>query len=147
MAQTFRLVIVTPDRQVVKEEVEELEVPAKKGHLGILPEHAPLLATLTAGEVRYRMGQQTRYLAVSGGFIEVLPDKTTLLVETAEAPNEIDVDRAKAAQEQGQQVLATFMKKSDSAGSEDAEFKKAEARVRRAVVRLQVARRGGSPAS
>lgn len=143
MANTFRLEIVTPDRQVVSVEADELTVPAARGQRGILPSHAPLLATLTAGEVSYRTGQQTKYLAISGGFVEVLPEKTTLLVEAAEKPEEIDVERASTSMERAEKTMATLARKPDSAGVEDVQFKEAEAHLHRAVTRIQVARKSG----
>ncbi len=142
MANTFHLEIVTPDRQVVQEDVEELSVPSWKGYLGVLPMHAPLLALLKTGEVTYRRGGVTRYLAISGGFIEVLPEKTTLLVETAEAPEEIDLQRASASREKAEKTISTLSRVPVVGGTSDTEFKVAERRLQRAVVRIQVARHG-----
>ena len=79
------LEIVTPDRSVMREEVDELQVPGSEGYLGILPGHAPLLATLKAGELWYRIGQQKQYVPIGGGFVEVLPDRVTVLAEVAES--------------------------------------------------------------
>jgi F-type H+-transporting ATPase subunit epsilon len=148
MVNTFHLEIVSPDRQVARQEVEELVVPAWKGYLGILPMHAPLLAMLKPGEVNYRLGGVLKYLAISGGYVEVLPEKTTLLVETAEAPEEIDVGRANASRQNAEKTIATLSRTPIAGGTSDAEFRSAEAHLDRAVVRIQVARRGhGSPAS
>jgi F-type H+-transporting ATPase subunit epsilon len=97
MADTFQLEIVTPERMVVSEQVEELQLPGRKGYLGILAGHAPLVTELAAGEITYRKkgdANVTR-LAVAWGFAEVLPTKTTMLAEVAERPEEIDVEGAK----------------------------------------------------
>jgi F-type H+-transporting ATPase subunit epsilon len=97
MAETFQLEIVTPERKVVSERVEELQMPGKKGYLGILAGHAPLVTELAAGEITYRRAGETNpvRLAVAWGFAEVLPNKTTMLAEVAERPEEIDVEAAK----------------------------------------------------
>ncbi|GAC1648086.1 MAG: F0F1 ATP synthase subunit epsilon [Acidobacteriaceae bacterium] len=101
MADTFQLEIVTPGRKVISEQVEELQMPGKKGYLGILAGHAPLVTELAAGEITYRRAGEANpvRLAVAWGFAEVLPDKTTLLAEVAERPEEIDVEAAKKLRE------------------------------------------------
>ena len=91
MPDSFQLEIVTPEKMVVKDVAEEMQIPGKNGYLGILPGHAPLITELAVGEISYRKGGQTYYLAVAWGFAEVLPDKVTILAETAERPQEIDV--------------------------------------------------------
>jgi F-type H+-transporting ATPase subunit epsilon len=87
MATATRLLleIVTPDRALVREEVDELQVPGSEGYLGILPGHAPLLAMLKPGELWYRIGPQKQHLPLAGGFVEVLPDRVTVLAEVAES--------------------------------------------------------------
>ena len=144
MANTFQLIIVTPERQVVLQDVEELTVPATGGYIGVLPGHTPLLATLKAGEVSFRRGTIHRYLAIGRGVVEVLPEKVTLLVVTAEPAEEIDVDRATTARQQAEKALAAMLRK---ALDDDTEFKQTEARLQRAVVRLQVARKGAAAPS
>lgn len=97
MAETFQLEIVTPERKVVSEQVEEVQLPGRKGYLGILAGHAPLITELAAGEITYKKpgdAQVTR-LAVAWGFAEVLPNKTTMLAEVAERPEDIDIEGAK----------------------------------------------------
>ena len=94
MTDTFQLEIVTPEKMVVKDVAEEIQIPGKDGYLGILPGHAPLITELAVGEISYRNSGQTHYLSVAWGFAEVLPDKVTILAETAERPEEIDVKRA-----------------------------------------------------
>ena len=85
------LEIVTPERSVVREDVDEVHVPGSEGYLGVLPGHTPLLATLALGELWYRKGQQKHFLSISGGFVEVLPDRVTILAEIAELAQDIDV--------------------------------------------------------
>ena len=97
MADIFQLEIVTPEKLVVKEAVEEAQIPGKNGYLGVLPGHAPLITELAVGEIAYKGAGGTHYLAVAWGFAEVLPDKVTVLAETAERAYEIDVKRAEAA--------------------------------------------------
>ena len=78
------LEIVTPDRSLVREEVDEVVVPGSEGYLGVLPGHTPLLAMLKVGELWFRLGQEKQFLAIAGGFVEVLPDRVTVLADIAE---------------------------------------------------------------
>ncbi len=104
MAETIELEIATPERQLVNEEVSEVQLPGKDGYLGILPGHAALLGQLGTGFLSYTSGGRRRYLSVQGGFVEVLPDHVRVLANAAERAEEIDVERArqdlKRAQEQ-----------------------------------------------
>ena len=134
MDPTFRLRIVTPSRQVVTEDVGEAQVPGKGGYLGILPGHAPLISELKPGELTYRQGRQTHHLAVSGGFVEVLPDQVTILAENAERAEEIDAARARAAKERAERRLRS--------PDPDVDINRATVSLERAVIRLQVAIRG-----
>jgi F-type H+-transporting ATPase subunit epsilon len=130
MADTIQLEIVTPERLVVNEAVEYIEIPGKTGYLGVLPGHAPLISELAAGELTYRMGNQTKRVAVAWGFAEVLQTKVTVLAETAEKAEEIDTARAEAAKKKAEAEL-------QKAGPEgDAE---AQAALQRATARLDVA--------
>ncbi|MGC2696333.1 MAG: F0F1 ATP synthase subunit epsilon [Candidatus Angelobacter sp.] len=97
MAETIQLEIVTPERLVVNETAEYIEIPGKTGYLGVLPGHAPLITELAVGEISYRTGNQTKWLAVAWGFAEVLQNKVTILAETAEKAEEIDTARAEEA--------------------------------------------------
>ena len=92
---------------VVKDVAEEIQIPGKDGYLGILPGHAPLITELAVGEISYRKGGQTHYLSVAWGFAEVLPDKVTILAETAERPEEIDVKRAQESKLKAEEALKT----------------------------------------
>ena len=105
MAESFQLEIVTPEKQVVSDFAEEAQIPGKNGYLGILPGHAPLITELAVGEITYRKDGLTRYLSVAWGFAEVLPYKVTILAETAERPEEIDVRRAQEAKQRAEERL------------------------------------------
>jgi F-type H+-transporting ATPase subunit epsilon len=107
MADTFQLEIVTPEKKVVDTAAEEVQIPGKNGYLGILPGHAPLITELAVGEVTFRSAAKEERLAVAWGFAEVLPDKVTILAETAERPSEIDVERARKAKERAEQRLTS----------------------------------------
>src|SRR5919197_6632979 len=100
------LEIVTPDHLLVREEVDEVQVPAAEGYMGILPGHTPLLAMLKVGELWYRIGQERHYLAIAFGFVEVLPDRVTVLAQIAERAEEIDVARAEAAKRRAEERVA-----------------------------------------
>lgn len=91
------LEVVTPDRSLVREEVDEVQVPGSEGYFGVLPGHTPLLATLKVGEFWYRVGQEKHYLAIAGGFVEVLPDRVTVLADGAERAHGADAARTEAA--------------------------------------------------
>src|SRR5438270_12292005 len=134
MADTIQLEIVTPERLVVNTTAEEIQIPGKSGYLGVLPGHAPLITELSVGGISYRKGSDTKRLAVAWGFAEVLPTKVTILAETAERAEEIDVARAQKAKEQAQQVL-----QSTPAGGDDDKRTHAEAALKRASARLEVA--------
>src|SRR5690348_17443738 len=94
MADTFQLEIVTPEKMVVRDTAEELQIPGRNGYLGILPHHAPLITELGAGEISYRLAGQVHHFSVAWGFAEVLPDRVTVLAETVERASEIDTRRA-----------------------------------------------------
>ena len=134
MADRLRLELATPTRLVVSTEAEEVVVPGADGYFGVLPGHAPLLALVGPGEVTYRTGRIERYLAVSGGFAEVGPDHVTILAETAERPEEIDVARARTEREQAESRLT-------GRGGEDVDYPAELAALARAQARLQVAAR------
>jgi F-type H+-transporting ATPase subunit epsilon len=130
MAETFKIEIVTPDRQVVEDFAEEAQIPGRNGYLGILPGHAPLITELDAGEITYRNGPRTEHLAVGWGFAEVLPGRVTILAETAERAEEIDPERARKAADRAEGRL--------SGQDADVDFRLTEAALKRALVRLQV---------
>jgi F-type H+-transporting ATPase subunit epsilon len=131
MPDTFQLEIVTPEKLVVNEAVEEAQIPGLGGYLGILPGHAPLLTELAVGIITYRAQGVTKSLSVAWGFAEVLPDKVTMLAETAERPDEIDVARAQKAKERAEQLLKSNDPQLDYDRAQDA--------LQRAETRLKVA--------
>ena len=133
---TIELTIVTPERSVVHETVDELEIPGRDGYFGVLPGHAPLFSELKIGEVGYRKGNQWTYLAVAWGFVEVLPDQVRVLAESAERAQEIDLERAKRAKERAEQRLVRT--------GDDIDYDRARIALERAVIRLQVATKGHS---
>ena len=134
MAGKFLLEVVTPRRLVFSEEVEEITAPGKQGEFGVLPGHIPFLTTLGIGEIMYRKEEKKQYVAVSWGFVEVLGDKVTVLAETAELEEEIDVERAKKAKERASEKLKTL-----SADHKD--YLKEKASLDKAMTRMVVAGR------
>jgi len=131
MSDTFQLEIVTPEKKVVDTPAEEAQIPGKNGYLGILPGHAPLITELAVGEITFRSQAKEERLAVAWGFAEVLPDKVTILAETAERPSEIDVERARKSKERAEQRLTSSDTEVDVDRALDA--------LRRAETRLDVA--------
>ncbi len=131
MAETFQLEIVTPEKMVVRDQAEEMQIPGKNGYLGILPGHAPLISELAVGEITYRNAGTTHHLAVAWGFAEVLPDKVTILAECAERAEEIDVKRAQQSKQRAEDRLKS--------GNTDVDFSRAEVALKRADTRLEVA--------
>src|SRR5688572_11058052 len=99
------LQVVTPERLLVSEQVDEVQLPGAEGYFGVLPGHTPLLATLQVGELWYRVGQEKRYLAVAFGFAEVLPDRVTVLAQIAERAQDIDVARAESAKKRAEERM------------------------------------------
>jgi len=132
MADTFQLEIVTPSRLLVKDVAEEAQIPGLSGYLGILPGHAPLITELAVGVITYKASGTTHTLSVAWGFAEVLPDKVTILAETAERPQEIDVERAQKAKDRAEERLKSSDLKVD--------YTRAEGALQRADTRLNVAK-------
>jgi F-type H+-transporting ATPase subunit epsilon len=139
-AATFRLDIVSPDRQVLSEEVEEAQVPGKNGYLGILPGHAPLLTELGIGELSYRQGDRTGYLAVACGYCEVASAQVTVLAERAEPAEEVDRKRAQTSMDRAQKRLSNLH-------DPDIDFVRAGTSLQRALIRVQVSRKAGRPSA
>ena len=127
------LEVVTPERLLVSEQVDEVQLPGAEGYFGVLPGHTPLLATLQVGELWYRVGQDKRYLAVAFGFAEVLPDRVTVLAQLAERPEDIDVPRAEAARKRAEERIAK--------PQADVDFERARIAMMKSLIRLQVAAR------
>jgi F-type H+-transporting ATPase subunit epsilon len=131
MADTFQFEIVTPEKLVVRDVAEEMQIPAKNGYIGVLPGHAPLITELAVGEITYRNRGYTHHIALAWGFAEVLPDKVTILAENAERADEIDVKRAQEAKERAEQRLKSSNTETD--------YERAQNALQRAEARLQVA--------
>ena len=130
----IELQIVTPDRLLVHEQVDEVQIPGSEGYLGVLPGHTPLLASLAVGEMWYRKGPERTYLAIAFGFVEVLPDRVTILARLAERAEEIDVERATVARDRAEARLSD---------KTDIDYERARAALLKAMTRLQVASRIG----
>ena len=132
MADKLKLEMVTPYKRVLTEEVDEITAPGFVGELGLLPGHTPLLTTLKVGELTYKKGNEQFHVAVNWGYLEVTDDKVTVLVDTAEKADEIDLQRAEAALGRAEDALKTL-------SDEDKKFKVMEAALTRALIRIQVA--------
>jgi F-type H+-transporting ATPase subunit epsilon len=129
----IQLQIVSADRSLVNEQVDEVEIPGSEGYFGVLPGHTPLLALLGAGELWYRQGQEKHYVSIAFGFAEVQPDRVTILAQIAEKADEVDVARAEAALKRAQERLAS--------PASDMDFERARVAMLKSLIRLQVASR------
>jgi F-type H+-transporting ATPase subunit epsilon len=128
------LQIVTPDRLLVQDQVDEVQVPGSEGYFGVLPGHTPMLAALAVGELWYRKGQEKTYLSIAYGFAEVLPDRVTILARLAERAEEIDPERAESARRRAEERLAQQPKT-------DFDYERARVALMKSMGRLQVAGR------
>src|SRR5438045_3437652 len=129
----MQLQIVSADRSLVNETVDEVEIPGAEGYFGVLPGHTPLLAILGAGELWYRQGREQRYFAIAYGFAEVQPDRVTILAQIAEPAEEIDVARAEAARKRAEERIAR--------PTVDMDAERARISLLKSLIRLQVASR------
>ena len=144
LPESIELIVVTPERQLLREAVVEATLPGADGCLGILPGHAPLITELGIGELTYRPhgGGEAGHLAIISGFAEVLGDRVTVLAETAERPEEIDVARAEEAKKRAEQRLAS------ATSDPNVDWSRAAVALQRSLIRIQVARkRRGAPVS
>ena len=126
---TIDLQIVTPERMLLHEQVDEVEIPGFDGYFGVLPGHTPLLATLSVGELWYRKGQDKTYFSIVEGFAEVLPERVTILARVAEPAEEIDVERAEAARKRAAERLDLRA---------DVDYERARIALMKSMTRLQV---------
>jgi len=135
LPEAIQLIVVTPERQLLRETVVEVEIPGLEGQLGILPGHAPLMTELGIGELSYRTSAASKpvVLAVIRGFAEVLPDRVAVLAETAERAEEIDLKRAEEAKARAERRLAT--------GDTNMDWDRASIALQRSVIRIQIARK------
>ena len=132
----FALELVTPDRAIVRETVDEIQIPGSEGYLGVLPGHTPLLTTLQVGESWFRQGNEKYYVSVAFGFFEILPDRVTILAQVAERAEDIDIARAKEAERRSRERLEK--------APVDIDFERARIALMKAVVRQQVAAKIGT---
>jgi F-type H+-transporting ATPase subunit epsilon len=132
----LRLEIVTPDRALVTEQVDEVELPGSEGYFGVLPGHTPLLASLSVGELWYRVGQEKHFLSLAFGFAEVLPERVTVLAQIAERAQDIDLERAERAKQRAQERLTKA-----TTPQADMDFERARIAMMKSLIRLQVATR------
>lgn len=123
--------LVTPDRSIVHESVDEVQIPGSQGYLGVLPGHTALLTTLQVGELWFRRGAERSFVSVAFGFAEILPDRVTVLAQIAERAEAIDVDRAEAARRRARERLA--------GSTANVDFERARVALLKSLVRLQVA--------
>jgi len=130
---SIELQIVTPDKLLVREQVDEVEIPGSEGYFGVLPGHTPMLASLAVGELWYRKGQDKTYVSIAFGFAEVLPDKVAILAQLAERAEDIDPARAEDARKRAEARL--------SSPRTDVDYERARAALSKALTRLQVASR------
>ena len=130
---TLQLLIVSADRSLVNETIDEVEIPGFDGYFGVLPGHTPLLAVLQVGELWYRQGQEKHYLSIAYGFAEVQPDRVTILAQIAEKADEIDLARAEAARKRAEERIAR--------PTMDMDAERARVALMKSLIRLQVATR------
>jgi F-type H+-transporting ATPase subunit epsilon len=136
LPENIELEIVTPERHVLHETVQSVELPGKEGYIGVLPGHAPLLTELGIGALIYRKGKEMQYLAVLRGYAEVLPSRVIVLADACERAEEIDVERAKAAAERARTRMAKGM-------TSDVDWDRATYALNRALARQQAASKSG----
>lgn len=129
----IQLLIVSADRSLVNETVDEVEIPGFGGYFGVLPGHTPLLAVLQVGELWYRQGSEKHYLAIAYGFAQVQPDRVTILAQIAEKADEIDLARAESAKTRAEQRIASLAIEMDA--------ERARVALMKSLIRLQVATR------
>jgi F-type H+-transporting ATPase subunit epsilon len=132
LPENIDLEVVTPERHVLSEKVQSIEMPGKDGYLGILPGHAPLITELGVGVLTYHKGAEVRTLTVIHGYAEVLPDRVIVLAEFSERAEEIDLARVRSALDRAQADLA-------KAGTPDMDWQAASAALQRATIRMQAA--------
>jgi F-type H+-transporting ATPase subunit epsilon len=132
------LEIVTPDHALTHADVDEVEIPAEGGYIGVLPGHTPLLTTLQVGEMWYRKGAERFYLAVANGFAEIQPDRVVVLAQVAERAEDIDLARVEAAKRRAEERLTQIR---TGAGKVDVDLERARVALMKSLVRLNVATR------
>lgn len=137
MASQLTLSIVTPEREVVRAQVDDVELPGTEGYFGVLPGHTAMLATLAVGRVSYRIGTERHVLAVAFGFAEVLPDRVTVLAQMAERAEDIDITRATDARDRAAARLSRL--------ESDLDYERARTALDKATLRLEIASKARRP--
>jgi F-type H+-transporting ATPase subunit epsilon len=130
----LQLEIVTPERLAYSDTVDSVVLPGAEGEMGVLPNHAPLLATLGVGELRIRKGGEEEFFAIAGGFVQVRPDKVVVMAEEADMAAEIDLEKAQEARREAERAL-------ESGYSEGADLSMARAQLQQALLRIRLAER------
>jgi len=130
----IHLTIVTPQRKLVDDKVDEVVLPGSEGYFGVLPGHAPLLASLSVGEITYRQGPASKHVAVAWGFVEVLADQVSVLADIAERAEDIDLERARKAAERAEALLKK---------GTDVDWDMARVALDKSMIRIQVAGKRG----
>jgi F-type H+-transporting ATPase subunit epsilon len=130
----LQLEIVTPERLAYSDTVDSVVLPGSEGELGVLPHHAPLLATLGVGELRIRKGGEEELFAIAGGFVQVRPDKVVVMAETADMASEIDLEKAQQARQEAERAI-------ESGSHEAADLAAARAQLQTALLRIRLAER------
>lgn len=128
------LEIVTPERLAYSDTVDSVVLPGAEGEMGVLPHHAPLLATLGVGELRIRKGGEEEFFAIAGGFVQVRPDKVVVMAETADMASEIDLEKAQEARREAEKAL-------EGGFEEGADLAMARAQLQQALLRIRLAER------
>lgn len=131
MADKIQLEVITPEKLALREAVDEVVVPGVSGEFGILPDHTPLISQVKTGVLIYRIGSEKKQMHVSGGFVEVMPDKVSVLADVAEKPEEVNVERARQARARAEKRLA--------GNSEEIDLNRAQLKLLRAQTRIEIA--------
>jgi len=132
MASTIKLELVTPERMLVSEDVDEVIAPGYEGEFGVLPEHTYYFAILSTGVLRYRKGNEVKKIALGGGFAEVEPERVVVMADVAERAEDIDIERARRAHDRAEAALKEITLDEDT-------YLKAHAALRRAIIRMAAA--------
>jgi F-type H+-transporting ATPase subunit epsilon len=130
---SIELVVITPERLLIREQVDEVQIPGTEGYFGVLPGHTPMLSGLAIGEMWYRKGQEKTFLALAYGFVEVLPDRVTVLARIAERADEIDLTRAEEALKRAQERLRAY--------NQEVDYERARMALEKSIARIEVASR------
>ena len=141
MAERLELEVVTPEKLVLRENVDEVVIPGLGGELGILPDHTPLISQIQSGVLTYRKGTEKKSIHVSGGFVEILPERVSVLAEVAETPEEIDYQRAQEAKARAEKQLASSGGSSVSGQDAEHDLDEIKEKLQKAINRMELAKK------